>query len=720
MTDITGSLSLLLLFVAAAVYLTFKHTLNVPRGCPHTPSPFTAAVPPHPCWLCAESGARVMERTVVLDDAHVRRTAEQSIDDFFEVGRTAAAIVGRGCHRIALQLPDDLLPDAPALVGALRAAVPAEYDVALFVLGDTSYGTCCVDEVAAQHADADLVVHYGRSCLSPTSRLPVVYVFGRGAVDVTHAMDSLKAPLEAAVASAADGGDCGGDAANRPIVVAYDNVYQHAVPELQRQLRAAFPGTAVVTPAVVLEGAPAGSTAAAPEARCCARAEDGAGGGAGASSCGCAPAAATPTSPTPTAKAATSPPPSTTPSVNLGGQSVELPDGVAIEDCAVVYLGGEGPRLTNILMRCPSAPCVSYNPVTRAARREGATVNKSLAQRFRLVQHAKAASVVGIVVGTLGVARYRDVLASVRHLVRDAGLQSYSFVVGKLNVAKLANFAEIDVFVLVACPESSVIDSREFYKPVITPFELAVALNPDVEWTGTHTSDFAEVLPQLGGIVDDGCSGDAAAAAAAEGDDVGSGSGSGSNGDSDSDSDAPVFSAVTGTYVSRTRRKDTRRRDVDASAGAGAGGPAGGSTALVVPGESQLALQPQTAAGAFLASRSYQGLDPQYGETPAADVTPGLMGIAASYVTMPTAEVVIEPAVASDAAFCAEACIAAERAHLGIGAWDVLLKGFEDAIPRIGAFSFWSCFCCLCSVPLCVCTCVLTFRGPMWSSDRHH
>lgn len=27
--------------------------------------------------------------------------------------------------------------------------------------------SCCVDEVAAQHVDADFVVHYGHTCLSP-------------------------------------------------------------------------------------------------------------------------------------------------------------------------------------------------------------------------------------------------------------------------------------------------------------------------------------------------------------------------------------------------------------------------------------------------------------------------------------------------------------------------------------------------------------------------
>lgn len=39
-------------------------------------------------------------------------------------------------------------------------------------------------------------------------------------------------------------------------------------------------------------------------------------------------------------------------------------------------------------------------------------------------------------------------------------LQYYTIAVGKLNVAKMANFMEIDIFVLVACPENSLVDSQ--------------------------------------------------------------------------------------------------------------------------------------------------------------------------------------------------------------------------------------------------------------------
>jgi diphthamide biosynthesis protein 2 len=77
-------------------------------------------------------------------------------------------------------------------------------------------------------------------------------------------------------------------------------------------------------------------------------------------------------------------------------------------------------------------------------------------------------------------------------------IRFYTFVVGKLNPAKLANFPEIDCYVIIACPENSLqIDVKEFYRPVITPFELEVALNIARTWTGNYITDFRQLLPGM-------------------------------------------------------------------------------------------------------------------------------------------------------------------------------------------------------------------------------
>lgn len=58
-----------------------------------------------------------------------------------------------------------------AKLGSLRSSDGErgvdDKDIGLFVMADTTYGSCCVDEVGASHIDADCVIHYGHTCLSP-------------------------------------------------------------------------------------------------------------------------------------------------------------------------------------------------------------------------------------------------------------------------------------------------------------------------------------------------------------------------------------------------------------------------------------------------------------------------------------------------------------------------------------------------------------------------
>lgn len=52
--------------------------------------------------------------------------------------------------------------------------------------------SCCVDEVAAEHVGADCIVHYGSACLSPSRRLPLLYIFEQRALDVEKCASSFR------------------------------------------------------------------------------------------------------------------------------------------------------------------------------------------------------------------------------------------------------------------------------------------------------------------------------------------------------------------------------------------------------------------------------------------------------------------------------------------------------------------------------------------------
>lgn len=49
---------------------------------------------------------------------------------------------------------------------------------------------------------------------------------------------------------------------------------------------------------------------------------------------------------------------------------------------------------------------------------------------------------------------------------------------------------------MIACPENDLYSSRDFYKPIVYPYELEVALNTNrPPYFTTHITDFDELLP---------------------------------------------------------------------------------------------------------------------------------------------------------------------------------------------------------------------------------
>jgi diphthamide biosynthesis protein 2 len=54
---------------------------------------------------------------------------------------------------------------------------------------------------------------------------------------------------------------------------------------------------------------------------------------------------------------------------------------------------------------------------------------------------------------------------------------------------------QIDAFVLIACPENSLLDSKEFYRPIVTPYEVELACNANREWSQEYILEFHHLLP---------------------------------------------------------------------------------------------------------------------------------------------------------------------------------------------------------------------------------
>lgn len=138
-----------------------------------------------------------------------------------------------------------------------------------------------------------------------------------------------------------------------------------------------------------------------------------------------------------------------------------------------------------------------FDADTKILRETQPLNTKWMRQRYFYVEKCKDASTIGIVVGTLTAKGYLDVVKHIQQLAKNRGVRSYLISVGKVNPAKLANFAEIDCFVLVGCPENNTYSSKDFYKPLVSVFEVEMALNPawHLQFPDTYSTEFKDVLP---------------------------------------------------------------------------------------------------------------------------------------------------------------------------------------------------------------------------------
>lgn len=100
-----------------------------------------------------------------------------------------------GAKRVALQFPEGLLMYACTISDILEAFTPLEQT---FILGDVTYGACCVDDMSAAALGADFLIHYGHSCLVPVSvtTVPCMYVFVEIRLDLPHLVDTVALNFE--------------------------------------------------------------------------------------------------------------------------------------------------------------------------------------------------------------------------------------------------------------------------------------------------------------------------------------------------------------------------------------------------------------------------------------------------------------------------------------------------------------------------------------------
>ena len=343
----------------------------------------------------------------------------------FEVCKTIHRINLAGASHVALQLPEGLLMYACGLADLIRTFSEPGCAASVSILGDVTYGACCVDDLSAKALGCDLLVHYGHSCLVPVTEtaVPCLYVFVEIRIDVSHLVGCLE------VTCSLEG--------TAGIYVMGTVQFRSAVVEASKRLAAAgyvceVPQAKPLSPGEVL-----GCTAPAGLA-----------------------------------------------------EGLEGSEGGGKEKVMLFVADGRF-HLEAAMISNPTLRALRYDPYGKTLTDERYETDKMKAIRRRAMKAASDpdVKVFGVVLGTLGRQGNPAILGQVRSLLRAHGRKSFVLLLSEIYPHKLDMMPKVDAWVQIACPRLSVDWGHFFTKPMLSPFELHVALG-EAELGKVYPMDF--------------------------------------------------------------------------------------------------------------------------------------------------------------------------------------------------------------------------------------
>ncbi|KAF4357360.1 uncharacterized protein LOC115697872 isoform X1 [Cannabis sativa] len=386
-------------------------------------------------------------------------------ESIYEISRTVDFIRSGNFTKVALQFPDELLKDSVRVVKSLKDKLrwlsESETernndfkDVSMFVMADTAYGSCCVDEVGASHIGADCVVHYGHACLSPTTKLPAFFVFGKAPMSVS---DCVKNLTDQATTN------------NKRVLVLFGLEYAHLIRNIKEEVMEACDSRSQLE--IQFADILCSEISPSDNLNLCNH--------------GVLPAEELTDNKSFGVVASNR--------YVIGGLHWGLRAERKMEDYLLFWIGSDNSAFANVVLTYNGCEIIRYDATDNCMVTDLSQQKRILKRRYYLVEKAKDANIVGILVGTLGVAGYLHMINQMKDLIAAAGKKAYTLVMGKPNPAKLANFPECDVFIYVSCAQTALLDSKEYLAPVITPFEAMLAFNRG-QWTGEYVMQFQDLI----------------------------------------------------------------------------------------------------------------------------------------------------------------------------------------------------------------------------------
>lgn len=326
----------------------------------------------------------------------------------FEVHKSVHRLRRDKARHVGVHLPDGLCQWATVLADIFMRFVPSVETST--ILGDMTFGACCIDDLGARAVGVDFLIHYGHSCIVPTDQTTVqtLYVHVEVDVDVEHLVETVRLNFRPEQKLVFMGS------------VQFTGGTMQAVETLNKEF---FADNKVGT---VSQVKPLGLGEVL----------------------GC-----------------------TSPIVRGADAVVFVCDGRFHLESAMI----QNPHVKGGFYR--------YDPAEQTLTREGFAHNEMHEVRRGVIEKAKGAQCIGLVLGTLGRQGSSGVLEGVERLLVQKGIEHFTILLSDVSPERLARFDTVDAWVQVACPRLSLDWGEAYEKPLLTPYEAHVA------WGGVAYKD---------------------------------------------------------------------------------------------------------------------------------------------------------------------------------------------------------------------------------------
>jgi len=155
----------------------------------------------------------------------------------------------------------------------------------------------------------------------------------------------------------------------------------------------------------------------------------------------------------------------------------------------IIYLGDGRFHLESVMIQNPSIEAYKYDPYSKVFSREHYDHKAMLGNRRDAILKAQSASKFGLILGSLGRQGSPKILQSVEEKLKSVNKEYIIVLLSEVFPQKLQLFSDVQAWVQIACPRLSIDWGTAFDKPLLTPYELMVALS-ETEWQSIYPMDF--------------------------------------------------------------------------------------------------------------------------------------------------------------------------------------------------------------------------------------